>query len=57
MYDLVKLLVHSHVVAEFIPHVFIHHFFEVSSLSRIEDLAKDILPVLRRLSLETDRLS
>ena len=52
-----ELLVHGHVVAELFPHVLIHRLLEVPRLSRIEDLAEDVLPILRRLSLETDRLS
>ena len=56
-HDLVELLIHGHVVTELFPHVFIHCLLEVPRLSRIEDLAEDVLSVLRRLSLETDRLS
>ena len=56
-HDLVELLIHGHVVTELFPHVFIHRLLEVPRLSRIEDLAEDVLPILRRLPLETDRLS
>ena len=52
-----KLLIHGHVVAELVPHIFLHRLLEVPCLPRIEDLAEDVLPTVGRLSLETYRLS
>ena len=51
--DLMQLLVHGEVVAELISHSFIYSPFEMSGLSRIENLAEYILGV----SLETDWFS
>ena len=54
--DLMKLLVHGHVISEFISHVFIHSFLEVSRLSCIEYLTEHVLPIIWRFPLETHRL-
>ncbi len=51
--DLMQLLVHDEIVAKLISHRLISSSFEMSSLSRIENLTEHILGV----SLETDWFS
>ena len=52
-----QLLIHGHVVTELFSHSLIHRLLEMSSLSRIEYLTKDVLSIGWSLSRETYRLT